>query len=552
MKKTLSILIVLLFICAAFFVLSGFTNSFEKSDTLASPRFSIAPIFTTLDFIVNIPDPNLKAALHDATGVPPSNHIVSGDLKALTGGLNLDDKGISNLEGIQFCRNITALSLDRNNISSLLSDMSGLAKLTVISLEDNNLTSVQYAIGTMPKLSSIKMSGNPITSVDGVVMYMMNIKKIDLSNCALTSFPSEVLHPDITYLNLSNNSINSIPAAISGMTSLYYFYIWNNNIDHLPDEICSMASLQHFNVSHNKLYDLPANIGNAGLYEFSVQGNRITHLPSGIVNAPYFYGLNLSLNRLTSLPAGFDNIVFEVCYLEFNFLDVSPGSATRSTIDKITANLVTFEHQLMPVTNLAAAPTDTEIVLTWDACTSGSDGGKAWNVEGYAVYLHDSGLVKLADLTPADLTYTHSGLSPSESHEYWVGVNYYVSCSLPTINASTRGYTEIVTATTAVPTATPIASPTASVMAQEQTEPPSEMAQEEIAAEEEINGGKEANGTAHDLDTDSAALPTWAIVLISIFCAVALGAGAFFGIRALKGRTPNPPKGGSSGRSAEL
>ena len=551
MKKILSILIVLLFICAAFFVFTGFTDTYERDDPQASPIFSIGPIFTTLDFIVHIPDANLNAALHTAAGVPPANYIVSADLKALTGGLNLADKGISNLEGIQFCSNITALNLDRNNISSLLPNMSGLSKLTLLSMEDNNLTSVQAAIGTMPKLSHIKMSGNPITSVDGVMMYMMNIKKLELSNCALTSFPSAVLHPDITYLNLSYNSIDSIPAAISGMTSLYSFYIGNNNIEHLPDEICNMASLQHFNVSHNKLYDLPANIGNANLYEFSVQGNRITRLPPGITDATFFYGLNLSLNRLTSLPSGFDSIVFEVLYLEYNFLDVSPGSSARNKINNITANYIAFENQLMPVTNLAASPTDTEIVLTWDACTSGSDGSKTWDVEGYTVFSNDSGLVKLADLTPGDLTYTHSGLNPEESHEYWVGVNYFVSSSLPEVNASTRGYSEITTATTAVPTATPIISPSASAMAQEQTEPPGEM-EEEVPADNETNGADETNGAAHDLETDPDALPTWAIVLISIFGTAALGTGVFFGVRMLMRRTSKPPKGGSSGRSDQL
>ncbi|MBT7123381.1 MAG: hypothetical protein HN948_10280, partial [Clostridia bacterium] len=156
MKKFISILIVLLFISAAFFVLSGFSDSGDQSDTQASPRLSFVPIITTFDFIVNIPDPNLKAALHTATGVPPGDNIVSGDLKALTGSLLFDDKDISNLEGIQFCNKIKVLSLDGNNLSSLLSDMAGLAKLEIISLEDNNFTSVPPAIGTMPKLKTIK------------------------------------------------------------------------------------------------------------------------------------------------------------------------------------------------------------------------------------------------------------------------------------------------------------------------------------------------------------------------------------------------------------
>ena len=221
MKKILSLLIVVLFLCAAFFVFSGFTDEIDKNDSPALVTFmTMPPMLTTLGFIVNIPDTNLKAALHIRTGVPPGDNILSTDLEALTFVLDLSDEGISNLEGIQHCKNVTILVLDRNNISSLLPDMSGLSSLEQLIIQENNLTSVQAAVATIPNLFFINMSDNPITSVNAAVAGMPGLQTLTLAECAFTSFPSEVLSPHIASLSFYGNSIGTLPDSISFMRSV--------------------------------------------------------------------------------------------------------------------------------------------------------------------------------------------------------------------------------------------------------------------------------------------------------------------------------------------
>ena len=590
MRKILSVLIVLIFICAAFFVFSGFTDTYDKSDPQASPIFSIGPIFTTLDFIVNIPDANLRAALHAATGVPPANNIVSGDLKALTGNLILNDKGISDLEGIQYCSNITGLYLDRNSISTLLTTMGGLASLEQLSMRDNNLTTVQSNLSAIPSLKHVTMDENPIWGVDISIAFMPNLKSLRLNDCALASFPLETLNPGLTtlemhgndlgsipgnissltsierldfgntglstlptnlynlstleYLLVSDNNISSLPGAISNLTSLKVLFISKNKLQHLPSELFALPDISDVDVSFNKLYDVPSNLGNASA--IYLRGNRIETLPLSVGSSASMFELDMFMNRMTELPNNFDDNNYDFGNIEFNFLDVSPGSPDRSMIDNISSAAFDWERQFMPVTNLVAAPTDTQITLTWDECIGGNQGGANWTVDSYIVYLHDSGLVKLADLTPSDLTYTHAGLGPEEAHEYWVGVTYHLVYPARAIDKEHTGYAEIITATTATPEVTEQVSPSATVMEAEQTEPPEEMSEEELAEQEE------ANGTELDITREPSSFPTWAIILISILGTAVLGAGAFFGIKALRGRTPKPPKGGSGDRPAQL
>ncbi|MBT3319443.1 MAG: hypothetical protein HN948_00175 [Clostridia bacterium] len=594
MRKILSVLIVLIFVGAAFFVFSGFTDTYDIGEEEPAASFSFVPIITTLDFVVNIPDANLRAALHAATGVPPGNNIVSGDLSALTGNLILNNKSIANIEGIQYCSNITGLYLERNNISTLLTNMAGLASLEQLSLKSNNLTFAQAALSSMPNLMYVTLADNPITAVDISVAFMPNLKSLRLNDCAFASYPLEVTNPGLEYLYLANNNIGSVPGNVSTMTSLKVLdlantglstvtpqiynmstietlHLSNNNIsslssdignmtglkwltiagnklEHLPNEIATLPSITNVDVSNNKLYDLPSNIGVVdALY---ARGNRIDQLPSSVANSSAdTYDLDMFMNRMAELPNNFGDNDYDFCNIEFNFLDVSPGSPDRIKIDAISSAAFDWERQFMPVTNLVAMASDTEITLMWDECIGGSENGANWSVDSYIVYLHDGSLVKLADLTPADLTYTHVGLSPTESHEYWVGVTYRLVYPARAIDSKHTGYAEIVAETTATTTATPQASATDSAMAQEQTAPPEEMSEEELAEQEA------ANGIEHDLDTEPSTFPTWAIILISILGTAGLGAGAFFGIKALKGRTPKPPKppkGGGSDRSAQL
>jgi hypothetical protein len=68
--------------------------------------------------VVDIPDPNLRAALLQALGKPPNAPITRADLASLSA-LNLANAGITNLQGLQFATGLTSLNLRGNRLVSI-------------------------------------------------------------------------------------------------------------------------------------------------------------------------------------------------------------------------------------------------------------------------------------------------------------------------------------------------------------------------------------------------------------------------------------------------
>jgi hypothetical protein len=84
-----------------------------------------------LSTIVDVPDQNLQAAINYALGRNAMDAITQGDMLNLVS-LNAANMGISNIEGLEYAKNLAYVNLDYNNISSFsqLSGISGLVQGT--------------------------------------------------------------------------------------------------------------------------------------------------------------------------------------------------------------------------------------------------------------------------------------------------------------------------------------------------------------------------------------------------------------------------------------
>jgi internalin A len=90
------------------------------------------------DNSVNIPDPNLRAAIEAELGKAAGDTITVADMESLTT-LEADRADISDLTGLEAAINLTELRLDANNISDI-SALSGLANLTRLRLSHNPIS----------------------------------------------------------------------------------------------------------------------------------------------------------------------------------------------------------------------------------------------------------------------------------------------------------------------------------------------------------------------------------------------------------------------------
>ena len=164
------------------------------TNTVRASVKGISEPVTFSDIALNIPDPNLRAAVESALRVASGAPIVASEMEALTR-LEARNANISDLTGLEFATNLTELHLGPERVanewrnSNAVKDLSPLAGLTQLTL--------------------LHLPGNSISDISPVA---------DLTN--------------LTWLNLWGNSISDI-FPVAGLTKLTDFYLGDNNISDL-------------------------------------------------------------------------------------------------------------------------------------------------------------------------------------------------------------------------------------------------------------------------------------------------------------------------------
>ena len=188
---------------------------------------------------IDIPDPNLRAAIAEAIGVPLSTPIFRGHLGNLTR-LDARNANISDLTGLEGATNLRILNLRGNSVSDI-SAVAGLTNLTELYLSGNNISDISAVAG--------------------------------LTN--------------LTELYLSNNNISDI-SAVAGLTNLTWLYLLNNNISDIS-AVAGLTNLTWLSLGRNNILDISSLAANTGLGEGDevyVKGNPLsyqsihTHIPT--------------------------------------------------------------------------------------------------------------------------------------------------------------------------------------------------------------------------------------------------------------------------------
>jgi Leucine-rich repeat (LRR) protein len=104
------------------------------------------------------------------------------DLYYLEGLLDLPESGITDLQGIEYCQNITELNLERNELENL----SGLDQLT--------------------NLTSLYLSHNQIDNID-LLSELKSLKTLDISYNNIEDIRVLLTLEELTYLNLLGNPL---------------------------------------------------------------------------------------------------------------------------------------------------------------------------------------------------------------------------------------------------------------------------------------------------------------------------------------------------------
>ncbi len=212
-----------------------------------------------LDQIVSFNDTNLEAAIReilDISGKP----IYKSQLLDIVE-LNLHDKNISDLSGIEHFRNLEILNL-RNNLVEDVGDLQSLTNLRVLDLGYNqmvNLEKANFASITHISIVSLNLENNYVVDKNNqwvklsnieVLGEFSNLQELDLSNNQIDDFSilSELIK--LRSLNVSGNQIVDINF-LKNMVHLQELNLRDNQIEDLTP-IRELINLTYLNLHSNR------------------------------------------------------------------------------------------------------------------------------------------------------------------------------------------------------------------------------------------------------------------------------------------------------------
>lgn len=182
------------------------------------------------DEVVDIPDPNLRAAIEWELDKAAGDTITTTDMESLTM-LDAREINVSDLTGLEYATNLIALALDDNSLSDI-SLLSGLNNLTHLSLGKNSISNI-LPLSRLSNLTHLWLHYNSLSDIS-VSSGLTQLTVLWLSHNSISDISAVAGLTHLTELRLHNNSISDI-SAVSGLNNLIYLYLGNNNIsDILP------------------------------------------------------------------------------------------------------------------------------------------------------------------------------------------------------------------------------------------------------------------------------------------------------------------------------
>ena len=321
----------------------------------------LSVVSTSTAQTVNIPDPNLRAAIAAELDKASGDPITTSDMAALRS-LTARDANISDLTGLKHAINLTSLNLGRSSISDITS-LSGLTKLTWLYLVGNsisditslsgltnltllylggNLISDISAVSGLTKLTDLHLGDNSvsdITSLPGLINLTLlhlggnlisdispvsdltNLRTLGIGNSNISDISAVSGLTNLRALSLLDSSVSDI-SAVSGLTNLTRLYLLDNSLSDIS-AVSDLINLTILNLNNNLVSDISAVSGLTNLKTLSIWNNNISDISavSGLTNLAY---LELPGNSISDISALGGLTQLTSLYLNNNFIsDIS-------------------------------------------------------------------------------------------------------------------------------------------------------------------------------------------------------------------------------------
>ena len=279
------------------------------------------PVITQPDVVpgtvVQIPDPNLRAAIAEELGKSPNAPITVEEMKGLRR-FEANNRDIRNLTALQFATNLSELGLEDNQISDI-SPIANLIELRELDFHGNSISDLSPVKG-LKNLTFLRLWGNALLSDLSPVARLSNLQYlrvsyssvsdlspisglINLTDLGVTDSNVSDLSPVAGLINLEHldpgNNIASDLSPLAGLIKLKSIITWGNPISDLSP-LAGLPNLEVISLGGAKVSDLSPLAGSTGLKELYFPGNNISEV-SPLAGLTGLTRLNLEGNNISDI-----------------------------------------------------------------------------------------------------------------------------------------------------------------------------------------------------------------------------------------------------------
>ena len=293
---------------------------------------------------VDIPDPNLRAAIENGLGKGSGSIITTADMGRLTE-LVAQNSNISDLTGLEHATNLTSLDLGteyvgaegrpiNSNSVSDLSPLAGLTNLTSLSLDNNTISDISPVAG-LTNLTSLRLDNNTISDISPVAG-LTSLTSLTLRNNTISDISPVAGLTNLTWVHLESNLISDI-SPVAGLTNLTFLSFSRNSISDIS-AVAGLTNLTALVLGRNSISDISAVTGLTSLTSLTLRNNTISDISpvAGLTNLTRLFLGDNSISDISPV-AGLTSLTLLI--LDNNLVsDISPlvantGLGSGDTVD---------------------------------------------------------------------------------------------------------------------------------------------------------------------------------------------------------------------------
>lgn len=244
---------------------------------------------------VSFQDKQLEQAIKEILKKDANAAVTQKDMQSLTL-VDLSNRGIKSIQGLQYASNVKYLDLSNNEIDDIM-PLKPLTKIRELDIADNQIASIQD-LSVMKDLEMLIVNRNQISSID-VIKQLGRLHTFEANDNQISNITALSSATELTWLQLNGNQIAKIQP-LSRLTKLKNLELASNRFSDLSPLKPLSKSLMSLNIGSNRISDLRALEGMTLMRALSAENNQIKKLDP-LKKMSNLSSLNLNSNLVYKL-----------------------------------------------------------------------------------------------------------------------------------------------------------------------------------------------------------------------------------------------------------